>query len=661
MIDHAYWIVLAPLLSSLIIFFFGKFLPMRGALLGVIALGYALIHSLGIFFTVLAHPGFTHEMSMTWFQCYIVQTQWGVLIDGLSSVMLVVVTLVSFLVHIYSLGYMHDDPRFKRFYAYLSFFTFAMLFLVVSNNFLQFFIGWEIMGLASYLLIGFWFEKNSAANASKKAFITTKIGDLGFFLSILTLFSLLGTVNFEQVARCVAENQISPLISGLIALGFFWGSCGKSAQVPLHVWLPDAMEGPTPVSALIHAATMVAAGVFLVARSYFLFEHGPFSLEIVAWVGGITALLAATMALVATDFKRVLAFSTVSQLGYMMLAMGVGGRTAGMFHLTTHAFFKALLFLCAGSVIHATHTNDIREMGGLSRKMVWTFVTFTIAWLAISGVPPFSGFFSKDMILEAALESGHVALFSIALFVAFLTAFYMTRLLLLVFVTDPRNQDIHHHAHESPPSMLVPLMVLAVLAVITGAAFSPYIYPFEKIMGSHEAVHEAVGALHDIPGWFVPGLSILVAGGGILLGFLLYLKPIFSVEKIAKTFHPIHTVLLEKYGFDEAYIALFVKPLDLLSVVLAKADYYLLDQMGVDGTGWMTEKFSRLNAWFDRVIVDGLVDFWGVLAQAFGSLARFVQTGRVQNYIIFFFAGFGMLLFFKLHFTVNDLLAVFKF
>ncbi len=659
MIDHAYWIVLAPLLSALVIFFFGRFLPMRGALLGIIAIGYTMVHSLGIFFTVVSQPGFSHEATMTWFRFGIFETQWSCLIDGLSAVMLVVVTLVSFLVHVYSLGYMHDEPRFKRFYAYLSFFTFAMLVLVVAGNFLQFFIGWELVGVASYLLIGFWFEKTSAANAGKKAFITTKLGDLGFFIAIMMIFSLLGTLNFAQVAARVSEGLISPQVAAIIALGLFWGAVGKSAQVPLHVWLPDAMEGPTPVSALIHAATMVAAGVYLVARSYFLFEHGPISLEVVAWTGGITALLAASMALVATDFKRVLAFSTVSQLGYMMLAMGVGGRTAGMFHLTTHAFFKALLFLCAGSVIHATHTNDIREMGGLSKKMVWTFSTFTIAWLAISGVPPFAGFYSKDMILETALHSGHMALFGIALFTAFLTAFYMTRLLLLVFVTDARNSEVHHHAHESPASMVIPLVVLAFLAVVSGFTFE-HIFPFHNILESPEALH-AVAEGEYYPGWLVPALSIAAAGGGILLSFLFYLKPVFSAEKMAETFKPLHYVLVEKYGFDEFYLAFFVKPLDLLSSLLAKIDYVLVDQLGVDGVAWTTEKISRLSAWYDRVIVDGLVDFWGVLAQAFGSLARQIQSGFVQNYIFFLFFGFSALLCWKLHLAASDFMALFKF
>jgi len=663
MIDHAYFIVLIPLLSSLVIFFFGRWLPMKGALVGIVAIGYALIHSLGLLITVMGEPGFTREMSMTWFRFGIYETQWGFLLDGLCAMMLVVVTLVSFLVHIYSLGYMHDDLRFKRFYAYLSFFTFSMLVLVVANNFLQIFIGWELVGVASYLLIGFWFEKTSAANAGKKAFITTKIGDLGFMIAIFTIFSLLGTLNFGQVAGRIHENQISAGYAGAIALLLFWGAMGKSAQVPLHVWLPDAMEGPTPVSALIHAATMVAAGVYLVARTYFLFEYGHFSLEVVAWIGGITAFVAATMALVATDFKRVLAFSTVSQLGYMMLALGVGGRSAGMFHLTTHAFFKALLFLGAGSVIHATHTNDIREMGGLSRKMVWTFSTFTIAWLAISGFPLLSGFYSKDAILEAALHSGHTTLFYLALFTAFMTAFYMTRLWLLVFVTDPRKPEVYAHAHESPPSMLAPLFILAFLALVSGAFFE-HVFPFHKLLEAVSESHAAEAVAESAeayPVWFTPVISIAAGLSGIILAFLFYLKPVFSAEKLAKTFSPIHTMLVEKYGFDELYLALFVKPLDLLSSLLYKIDYNILDQFGVDGMGWVTEKYSQLNAWFDRVIVDGLVDFWGVLAQAFGSLARLVQTGWVQNYLLLLFIGFGALLASFLHIRFSDVTSLFKF
>ena len=667
MIDHSYWIVLLPLISAFVIFFFGRWLPLGGSIVGILSVGYSLLHALGIFFTVLGKPGFSAELSIPWFRFGIYQTELGILIDGLTAVMLVVVTLVSFLVHVYSLGYMHGDPRFKRYYAYLSFFTCAMLLLVVANNFLQIFIGWELVGVASYLLIGFWFEKTSAASAGLKAFITTKLGDLGFFIAVMMVFSLLGTLNFAQVEGRIHDGLISEHVAGMIALLLFSGAAGKSAQVPLHIWLPDAMEGPTPVSALIHAATMVAAGVYMVARTYFIFQHGAFSLEIVSWFGITTAFLAATMALVSTDIKRILAFSTVSQLGYMMLAMGVGGRTAGIFHLTTHAFFKALLFLCAGSVIHAVHTNDIREMGGLSRKMIWTFWTFSFAWIAISGIWPFAGFFSKDAILEACLQSGHKTLFYIALFTAFLTAFYMTRLYVLVFVTEPRNIPIFSHARESPVSMVIPLVVLAILSLGSGLFFK-YGWNIETILaaappGQSLAVPQAAAPLENAAylaaEWFAPAVSLAAALSGIILAFLFYLKQTFSAKAVADTFKLVNKVLLNKYWFDEIYVAFFVEPADSLSKLLARFDYNVFDQFGVDGVGWVTLEISKIQAWFDSVVVDGLVNFWGRLVQTSSSVFKRLQTGLVQNYLFIVVFGFGLLVFWNLGIGLQDFVSFF--
>ncbi|OGR83490.1 MAG: hypothetical protein A2902_07685 [Elusimicrobia bacterium RIFCSPLOWO2_01_FULL_64_13] len=650
MIEHAYWIVLLPLVSAVVIFFLGRWLPLRGASLGILASGYALVHSLGIFFKMLGAHGAPREFSVPWFRFGLFQTELGFLIDGLAAVMLVVVTLVSFLVQVYSLGYMRGDERFKRYYAYLSFFTFAMLLLVAANNFLQIFLGWELVGAASYLLIGFWFEKKEAAAAGRKAFITTKLGDLGFFIAILLVFSLLGTLNFAQVQARLADGLVSPRAAAAIALLLFLGAAGKSAQAPLHIWLPDAMEGPTPVSALIHAATMVAAGVYLVARTTFLFEYGAASLEVVAWVGGITALLAACMALVANDIKRVLAFSTISQLGYMMLAMGVGGRTAGIFHLTNHAFFKALLFLCAGSVIHAVHTNDIREMGGLSRKMIWTFWTFSFGWIAICGLWPFAGFFSKDAILEAAFHSGHLSLFYLGTFTAFLTAFYMTRLYLLVFVTEPRNIPVFSRVKESPGSMVVPLVVLALLSFGSGILLQ-YGLDMEALLGGApesmvRSAHQA--STHAVPGWFIPAVSMAAVLSGIVLAFLFYLRKLFSAESLAETFAPAYRLLLKRFAFDEMYLACLVRPGDALARSLARFDYEIFDRFGIDGTGWLTLRLSSVQGWFDRVVVDGLVDFWGALIQFFGRHLRRMQTGLVQNYIFILAAGFGLLLYWKL-------------
>ncbi len=664
MLDHAYWIVLLPLISALTIFFFGRFLPMSGSILGILAMGYGLCHSVALFVTVLQNPGMVHEASMTWFRFGIYQTELGILIDGLSAVMLIVVCLVSLLVQIYSLGYMHGEPRFKRFYAYLSLFTFSMLLLVVSNNLLQFFVGWEVMGLASYLLIGFYFEKDSAANAGKKAFITTRVGDTGFFIGIMTIFSLLGTLNFGQLAGRINDGLISGAMCSFIALCLFAGAAGKSAQFPLFIWLPEAMEGPTPVSALIHAATMVAAGIYMIARTYFIFEHGHFAMEVIAAVGLLTAFMAASMALVTNDIKRVLAFSTVSQLGYMMLALGVGGRTAGIFHLTTHAFFKALLFLGAGSVIHAVHSNDIREMGGLSKKMLWTFWTFTFAWIAISGIWPFAGFFSKDMILEAVLESGHHFYFYAGVFVAFMTAFYMTRLYLLVFVTDPRDQEKFQHAHESPISMLGPLAVLAVLSLVSGLAFH-YSIDLGALLGGAghaagvAAAETAHGGGHGTPHWFVPAVSSAAAVAGILLSFIFYASKNQIADNLAKTFQPVYKLLDRRYFLDEFFIYGFVKPGDALARALSKFDQEWFDRWIIDGTAVAVEALAQIKDWIDRYIVDGLVNLWGKLAQIAAFLLGKLQTGAVQNYILVIILGFAAIVWARFRMDLGRIFSLF--
>ena len=625
MVDHAYWIVLAPLISSLVVFFFGRWLPLRGAPVGVLAQAYALVHSLGLFFAFLAGAASPAELSVPWFRFGIYQTELGVTVDGLFAGMCLIVTLISFLVHVYSLGYMRGDPRFKRYYAYLSFFTFAMLFLVAANNFLQIFIGWELVGVASYFLIGFWFERSSAAYAGRKAYVTNKVGDLGFLIAILMIFSLLGTLNFAQVQGRISEGLISRGVCTVIALLLFCGAAAKSAQVPLHVWLPDAMEGPTPVSALIHAATMVAAGVYMIARTYFIFQHGGLSLEIIAWIGGLTAFLAATMALVATDIKRVLAFSTISQLGYMMLALGVGGREAAVFHLFTHACFKALLFLGAGAVIHATGTNDIREMGGLSKKMLGTFWTFSFGWVAICGVWPFAGFFSKDAILEAAHVSGHHALFWIGVFTALLTSFYMTRLYILVFVNDHKNIDIYNHAHEAPLSMLLPMMVLALLSLGAGLFFQ-YGMDFAAFLGAAKAPAEQAAAAG--PAWFVPVWSSIASLGGIALAILFYSRRAFSAEALARAFQPVYNALEHRYWFDELYLYGFVVPADSLARFLSFFDSRILDR-----TGGVS-----------------LVNLFGISADRVGAVFRRAQTGMVQNYILFSVFGFGLLVVWRLGF-----------
>jgi NADH-quinone oxidoreductase subunit L len=470
LIRYAYIIPFLPLLSFFINIAVGKRLPRKGDWLSLATIGAGLVMSIVIFFEVfrIYDPNFKYHVVVPWLSLggrFVIKA--GILVDNLTAVMLVVVTLVSFLVHLFSVGYMHGDPKYSRFFAYLSVFSFSMLGLVLAESFFFIYIFWELVGFSSYALIGFWFEKKSAADAGKKAFIVNRIGDFGFLLGFLLLFATTGVLGFDEVFLGIAEGKIGGTLLTLAGIGIFCGAIGKSAQFPLHVWLPDAMEGPTPVSALIHAATMVAAGVYLVGRVYPIFT--PDAFLFIAYIGLATLFIAGTIALTATDIKKVLAYSTCSQLGYMIMGLGVGGFTAGLAHLTTHAAFKACLFLGSGSVIHAVHSQEVTDMGALRKKMPITFLTFLIATLAISGVPLFSGFYSKDMILKSALLFGmknphHMILFAGALLTAGMTAYYMFRLVILTFLGKPKDQHKFDHAHESPPNMWVPLVVLAGLS-----------------------------------------------------------------------------------------------------------------------------------------------------------------------------------------------------
>ncbi|MGA6992345.1 MAG: NADH-quinone oxidoreductase subunit L, partial [Candidatus Deferrimicrobiaceae bacterium] len=470
MIRYAYIIPFLPLLSFFINIAVGKRLPRKGDWVSLATIGAGLVMSLVIFFEVfrIYDPNFKYHVVVPWLSLrgrFVINA--GILVDNLTAVMLVVVTLVSFVVHLFSVGYMHGDPRYSRYFAYLSIFSFSMLGLVLAESFFFIYIFWELVGFSSYALIGFWFEKKSAADAGKKAFIVNRIGDFGFLIGFLLLFATTGVFGYDEVFRAIGEGKISGTLLTWAGIGIFCGAIGKSAQFPLHVWLPDAMEGPTPVSALIHAATMVAAGVYLIGRVYPIFT--PDAFLVIAYIGLLTLFIAGTIAITATDIKKVLAYSTCSQLGYMVLGLGVGGFTAGLAHLTTHAAFKACLFLGSGSVIHAVHSQEITEMGALRKKMPITFATFLIATLAISGVPLFSGFYSKDMILGAALEFGmkntqHMILFAGALLTAGMTAFYMFRLVILTFLGKPKDRHKFDHAHESPPNMWVPLVILAGLS-----------------------------------------------------------------------------------------------------------------------------------------------------------------------------------------------------
>jgi NADH-quinone oxidoreductase subunit L len=629
MLEHIYLIPLMPLAAALVIFFFGEKLPGKGLWIGILAMAAAAVQSWTLFFQHAAGAlKLPFELTFEWFRFGVYGMDLGVYVDGLTLSMLIVVTTVSLLVQVYSLGYMHGDLRIKRFYSYLSMFSFAMLALVVSNSVFIFFMSWELVGVCSYLLISFWFEKPEAAYAGKKAFITTKLGDLGLFLGVLLLFATAGTLRISSLMTYVDQHYLTSEMATAIGLLLFFGAMGKSAQFPLFIWLPDAMEGPTPVSALIHAATMVAAGVYLVARLYFIYAIAPQALTFIAWTGAITAFLAGTMALVAYDIKRVLAFSTISQLGYMMLALGVGDLTAGMFHLTTHAFFKALLFLGAGSVIHAVHTNDMREMGGLSRVMPFTFSFFMIATLAISGIPPFAGYFSKEAIL-AAVAAKSMPLFWIAAGTAGMTTFYMFRLCFMTFFGVPRDMEKNHHAHESPAVMTVPLGILAILAAVSGAAFE-YLVPFEHFV-KFEMPKAAEGLAHGQ----IATISLALAATAILSSWYLYLKSPETSEKLKKTFMPVFNMLEARYGLDRAAL-LFVDLGDLLARAFFWFDYNVIDQFFVDGFGTVTSFFSWIGGLFDDYVIDGLmVNGMGFITEELGAGLRAAQTGLVQNYLLY--------------------------
>ncbi|MCL4395500.1 MAG: NADH-quinone oxidoreductase subunit L [Chloroflexi bacterium] len=550
----------------------------------------------------------------------------ALLLDPLSALMILVVTGVGFLIHVYSTGYMADDESYGRFFTYLNLFVFSMLVLVLGSNYLVMYVGWELVGLCSYLLISFWFTRPSAAAAGKKAFITTRIGDFGFGLGVILIFVTFGSLNFADVfARAPQMFQAGAPVVTAITLLLFAGAVGKSAQLPLYVWLPDAMEGPTPVSALIHAATMVTAGVYMVARSHVLFSLAPLSSEVVAAVGAVTALFAATIALVQMDLKRVLAYSTISQLGYMFLGVGVAAYGAGVFHLMTHAFFKALLFLAAGSVMHAMNgVIDMRQLGGLRSKMRWTYLTFFAAALAISGFPLFSGFFSKDEILSQAYETGHTVLWAIGLITAGLTAFYIFRALFLTFHGTPRWQGAEgkpaagehaaFHPHESPPSMTVPLMILAVLSVVAVSLKKPRVLGPSALEGFFAPVFGEAGAVVPaVTEWLLIGASVAAGLIGIVLAYWFYIASPEIPGKLAAQFRGIYDLLWNKYYIDELYSALFVEPGRRLAMFL-----------------WQT---------VDVQVIDGSANGLGRAFAALGGVFRGWQTGYARMYALMMLVG----------------------
>ncbi|HEX2236397.1 MAG TPA: NADH-quinone oxidoreductase subunit L [Actinomycetota bacterium] len=614
------YIVALPLAGAVVLLFFGKRI---GRAAGVVASGaIAGSFALGVasYLGLLAAGEEEREASVRvfdWIQAGDFRVAADLLVDQLSIVMVLVVTGVGTLIHVYSIGYMAGDPRYPRFFAYLNLFAAAMLLLVLADNVLLLYVGWEGVGLCSYLLIGFWFERRAAANAAKKAFLVNRIGDFAFMLGIFVLVSEAGTLVVGDVNRAAAD--FDPGIATIGALLLFAGATGKSAQIPLYVWLPDAMEGPTPVSALIHAATMVTAGVYMVVRMGPVFEaSGGAALEVVAWIGALTALWAALMACFEYDIKRVLAYSTISQLGYMFLAAGVRAYSASMFHLVTHAFFKALMFLGAGAVMHALAGQvDMRKMGGLRKVMPITGVTFMLGWLAISGIVPFSGFFSKDAILASAWQEGRYALWALGVGTALLTAFYMSRLYLRVFegpVVVPGHAREHGgvHVHDAPPTMAAALVPLALLSVVGGVLNLPGALTLEHFL-------EPVVGHSEVPGgltpWLLAGAALLVAAAGIALAAALYLAPAGEARRArihGRARVPIDAAR-NKFFVDAIYGRAFVLPGKALSSFAANT--------------------------VDARLIDGIVNGTGRLVAGASEGLRRWQTGYVRSYGATFLLG----------------------
>jgi len=621
MMDYVWLIPLFPFLGFLINGLVGKSLPKRTVgIIGSAAVGLSFLVTVAIFLELLKLPADARSVQKvvyTWIASGPFQVSVAYLIDPLSIIMLLVVSGVSTLIHIYSIGYMYDDEGFYRYFAYLNLFVFAMLTLVSANNFLLMFVGWEGVGLCSYLLIGFWYEKKSASDAGKKAFVVNRIGDFGFLLGMFLIFWTFGSLDFKTVFAAAAKYPVGSGIITAMTLCLFLGATGKSAQIPLYTWLPDAMEGPTPVSALIHAATMVTAGVFMVARCSTLFVLAPISLTVVAAVGALTAIYAATIGMAQFDIKRVLAYSTVSQLGYMFLACGVGAFTSGIFHLMTHAFFKALLFLGSGSVIHGMHgEQDMRNMGGLKKYMPITYWTFIVATLAISGIFPFAGFFSKDEILFHSFAGGHYIFWGIATVAAFITAFYMFRAVFMTFHGEERFDHHHVHPHESPPSMAVPLMTLGALSLVGGLVGFPIIEGANKFRDFlAPAITPLVHEVHA-PAWFEVTMmvfSMAVAVAGIYVAYKMYMKQPELPEKVTAKIPVVYDLVYHKYYVDEIYDAAVVEPLK-------------------NGSDFLWHGV-------DEKVVDGAVNGSATTVGWLSSHLRKLETGFVQNYALAILIG----------------------
>ena len=648
------WIVpLFPLLGAMVNGLWGRrYIRDKAHIPAIVSTALALFFALLVIGDIVADPRATQVVLFDWIVVGPLSVQMGFLADPLSAMMLLVVTGVGFLIHIYSIGYMHGDPGYYRFFAYLNLFMFFMLVLITGNNYLVMFVGWEGVGLSSYLLIGFWFERKSAADAGKKAFVVNRVGDAGFLLGVFLMYTTFDTFTYLDIFQRAPE--VSTAILTAITLCLFVGAMGKSAQIPLYVWLPDAMEGPTPVSALIHAATMVTAGVYMVVRSHVLYQLAPISAEFVAIIGGLTAIFAASIGLVQNDIKRVLAYSTVSQLGYMFLGAGVGGFIGAIFHLVTHAFFKGLLFLASGSVIHALGgEQDMRKMGGLGPHLPITSRVFYVGTIAIAGIPPFAGFWSKDGILADAFKSEHYLLWFIGVVGAFMTAFYMFRLIYMTFYgTSHVDHEVLHHVHESPPIMTVPLIILAILSVVGGLILGVppehgWIHRFLGVVVGHGVIHTASGvaeaasmvealgeggAFHALDALLMI-ISVMVGVLGWGLAWFMYTKRTDIPDRLAGKYKDLYELLLNKYWVDELYEFVFVRGAKALANVLWGFDERVVDG-AVNGASHLIIQSSEESGRFDLQTIDGSVNGLSVVIQ-FGARAfRLLQTGFVQNYVL---------------------------
>ncbi|MCX6151694.1 MAG: NADH-quinone oxidoreductase subunit L [Ignavibacteriales bacterium] len=639
MINLIYLTVLLPLLGFLINGIFGSKIKNEKiiGLIGSGTVGIAFIISLGAFFQTLGLPVEERRNVVelfTWINVGWLNVKVAYLVDQLSLIMAMIVTGVGFLIHVYSIGYMHGDKGFWRFFAYMNLFIFAMMNLILADNFLLLFLGWEGVGLCSYLLIGFWysrkFEKGTTSQAAKKAFVVNRIGDFGFLLGMFLIFMTFDSLNFQEVFAKAQMFSISEKVFNFIALFLFIGATGKSAQIPLFVWLPDAMAGPTPVSALIHAATMVTAGVYMIARCSIIFASAPAILSLIAVIGLLTAFFAATIGIVQNDIKKILAYSTISQLGYMFLALGVGAFSAGIFHLMTHAFFKALLFLGAGSIIHAMHDKqDIQQYGGLKNYMPTTYFTFLIAALAISGFPGLSGFFSKDEILWSAYSQGTFLFWAIGVFTALMTAFYMFRLVTLTFYGKSKfGHEVH--PHESPKVMTIPLIILAFLSVVGGYIGIPEVFSgedgnlfhrwLEPVFSSAERKLEFYGTHTHFEEMLLMVISIVGVLASIWFAFIVYTKRSDIANYVSVRFKSFYKLLFNKYYVDEVYETTIVNSI----------------QKGSESVLW---KFT------DNKIIDGAVNGTALLIDKAGGLIRQMQTGIAQFYALIMMLGIAIALF----------------